>query len=393
MKIDKQIKRSIIFIYLISILFKIYGAKVKVSNSIYSIDFSLWEESMNSIKEKNFYPIISPEDSINEFKNQKFIFIISNGKEKLSCDITTTVLENVIEEAQDGVFIQTNDNEIDIVYRRRDDAIFLYKFDFLNSSVTTFFLGYLSNIYETLYQYDSESFTISLDFIFDYFYNNTISSAIKINSIYNSNTYCDYQKNYDFYSNIRLNSGTIKITNFCDYKPYLKNVPKNIKDATSLISKSLIIKNVDYKSKSYLSEANLKYIPQNMNFFSDAPWCPILPYKEEEILIESENERIEGLFIGNGYYREDKKYLYLNNSRAKEIEIEFIESGMKQIVFLEDSGYLQFVPLCNVNSRKLKIKLLSIYEGDKYSDLCINCIIPVRRWQSFYEFENKNIGR
>ena len=39
-----------------------------------------------------------------------------------------------------------------------------------------------------------------------------------------------------------------------------------------------------------------------------------------------------------------------------------------------DTAFAQPVPLVDVNSKIIKIKILSYYDGSKYDDLCINYI-------------------
>ena len=117
------------------------------------------------------------------------------------------------------------------------------------------------------------------------------------------------------------------------------------------------------------------YAVSNLATFSDIPWVPAeKDLSKEEIVINSK-DKIIALMIGNGFYNTGKEYLFLQNRRAKELSIEYENNpGFEHHVILMDTAFAQPVPLVDINSKTIKIKILSYYNGSKYDDLCINYI-------------------
>jgi hypothetical protein len=145
------------------------------------------------------------------------------------------------------------------------------------------------------------------------------------------------------------------------------------------------------QASAYLTEGNTKYTPDNMQTFSNKPWAIAEEQLESAIItIESKEKPMNWLVIGNGFYHKDRPDLYEKNNRPKEIQIiyenkaggEFIEEieGITHRVILEDTNKLQFIPLLSAISKKITIKILSVYEGTDYKDTCINYIGALERY-------------
>lgn len=145
------------------------------------------------------------------------------------------------------------------------------------------------------------------------------------------------------------------------------------------------INNCSYKTKSEFKEGSTVYYASNLGKDSNNPWvCGLKDFKDEEIIINSPNMKICYIGVCNGFKREGKEYLFKNNSRPKEIEIIYDNNfGMRHIVQLNDSPKIQMIPLLNCGSKSIKIKILSVYKGEKYNDVCLNAIIPVSDIQSY----------
>ena len=166
---------------------------------------------------------------------------------------------------------------------------------------------------------------------------------------------------------------------------------KVLPDREIIHNEVLVINNYEVTSKSFLREGSVNYTASNLKSFSDTPWVPSIDYKEELLTITSE-ENIGALSICNGFFRTGRQDLYNKNSRVKEIEIIYPESyGITHRVILNDTGYPQYIPLINNDCKELKIKIISVYEGSKYSDVCINCICPIKQYdaKAYYIEQNR----
>ncbi len=130
-------------------------------------------------------------------------------------------------------------------------------------------------------------------------------------------------------------------------------------------------------TKFCFTESGYKYSSENLKEFSDTPWVSDKGKTfSDEIIIESPIYPINTVLFANGFYREQRPDLYIKNNRVKEIQIiyENHEQDINHHVILEDSAYVQFIPLYYVDCNKVTIKILSIYDGDLYDDTCINYI-------------------
>lgn len=83
------------------------------------------------------------------------------------------------------------------------------------------------------------------------------------------------------------------------------------------------------------------------------------------------------LYLFNGFVSFEKPSLYEENARIKKIKISFPEEKDKQdlIVDLNDTPNPQKIKLGFRCNSKIKIEILDVYEGSKYQDACLNCIM------------------
>jgi hypothetical protein len=119
-----------------------------------------------------------------------------------------------------------------------------------------------------------------------------------------------------------------------------------------------------------------------MREFSNSPWAvknTELP--GAEIMLEADKS-VNCLVIGNGFYHAGKPDLYKKNGRPCEILITYgdvpgengVVETMEHHVILADTFEMQFVPLLYVDRQNVRIKILSVYPGTDYDDICLNYI-------------------
>jgi hypothetical protein len=136
-------------------------------------------------------------------------------------------------------------------------------------------------------------------------------------------------------------------------------------------------------ANAFLTEGAAEYRAENMREFSNTPWVvKKTDLADAEITVKSESP-INWLVIGNGFYHAEKPDLYGKNSRPKEIVIMYEGvSGINDMeervhrVILDDTFELQFVPLLytSMGTQTISIKILSVYPGTSYDDVCVNYI-------------------
>lgn len=150
----------------------------------------------------------------------------------------------------------------------------------------------------------------------------------------------------------------------------------------------LFIKHIT--SNLHLTEDSLSYSSDNLlkRFFATDRefrydyWFNSLPLavgneqlSQFQMEIEFEGD-VEGMLILNGFVDFSRPHLYKNNRRAKEIRI-FDQKNNTQINFeLTDNIEFQEISFPEPTN-KITIEIVSYYEGNKYSDVCISSITPV----------------
>ena len=137
----------------------------------------------------------------------------------------------------------------------------------------------------------------------------------------------------------------------------------------------LYISDISYKTKTELKEGSVTYYASNLAEDTNSPWVSELKNISDEEIIITSPSTIYCLIFGNGFKHKDKTYLFSKNNRPKEISIEYENNhGVEHHVILEDTDKMQIIPLLFINSKQIKIKIISTYPGSAYDDTCINCI-------------------
>ena len=97
---------------------------------------------------------------------------------------------------------------------------------------------------------------------------------------------------------------------------------------------------------------------------------------ESFVIENSWNKYYPYLLIMNGYISYKKPYLYKQNGRIKEIKVTGLKSGNEQIVTVLDTPHPQTVDISFIKEAEdIKITIVSVYEGTKYEDTCINYLV------------------
>lgn len=144
------------------------------------------------------------------------------------------------------------------------------------------------------------------------------------------------------------------------------------------------IKNeIEYSASSFLIEGKTKYCPENLASQKGLPWASANGYGiNDTIQIKIPSYKNQKLSFYNGFQSESRKDLFLANSRAKKIEIKCLQTNKIIKTELKDIRDKQIIDLSDLLIKNgscidLEIKIIEVYPGDKYKDLCIQAIIPV----------------
>ena len=129
------------------------------------------------------------------------------------------------------------------------------------------------------------------------------------------------------------------------------------------------------KGSSELEESGKRYAAQNLcTLRSDFPWveaangCGIGEYLDFSI-------NASEIIVFLGYVSIKNPDLYRYNCRPRVVEIEFLKTHEKKIFELEDTPNPQSLQLGQLYNDDVRLKILDVYKGDKYDDLCINSIM------------------
>jgi hypothetical protein len=132
------------------------------------------------------------------------------------------------------------------------------------------------------------------------------------------------------------------------------------------------------RATSFLTEGAVTYKPENLQKlpFRGRPWVEGVPGQgiNEKLFIE--NILARRLYISIGYVSYNNPHLYIQNSRPKEIRLS-VNNKFTTNYILEDTPNYQEVILPEQIRYNdiLEIQIVSVYEGTKYDDTCINNII------------------
>lgn len=137
---------------------------------------------------------------------------------------------------------------------------------------------------------------------------------------------------------------------------------------------------ISYESTSFLKEKDTVYSAENLGTIEGLSWASANGYGIGDIIyITADINDKFSLQLFNGFQSE-KKYLYEQNSRVKKIEITNLDTNQKSIYDIKDSAEKQTIPLQKKSASanqvgRYAIKILEVYPGTKYKDLCIQAIL------------------
>jgi hypothetical protein len=181
---------------------------------------------------------------------------------------------------------------------------------------------------------------------------------------------------------LRLGKMT-EIRNFNDYTFAVISIAAEEWESqrSGINSGSVPKSNWEYTASSYYTgEANANYSPSNLSNRTGLPWASGKGNGiGDTITIDLVDNPKNSLVFINGYISQDKPNLFRDNSRLRQAKITNKTNGKTITVTIEDSRNEQKVDISSLNPTNnsiIEIQVLSVYEGDKYPDLCIQAIIP-----------------
>ena len=144
---------------------------------------------------------------------------------------------------------------------------------------------------------------------------------------------------------------------------------------------------------SFLIEGKTSYNIDNLKNSKGLPYVPAKGQTFSNVItIESDYFLNYGLIIQNGYISDSKPDLFNNNCRIKTMKLSYPKNDnndtFEQIVTLKDDTSFQYVPFIWSlidGCRMVQIQIESVYEGNKYDDVCINYIGLISNTISFID--------
>ena len=143
-----------------------------------------------------------------------------------------------------------------------------------------------------------------------------------------------------------------------------------------------IMKENEYIVSSFLVEGKTFYKAENLASVEGLPWASANGYGiNDTIKLRFLAKSDSKLIFYNGFQSKSRPDLFKANSRVKKIEIKNLENEKVSNFLLQDIIDAQKISLSALNIQKdeyitLEIKILEVYQGEKYKDLCIQAIIP-----------------
>ncbi|GHV06721.1 hypothetical protein FACS189485_15720 [Spirochaetia bacterium] len=135
-----------------------------------------------------------------------------------------------------------------------------------------------------------------------------------------------------------------------------------------------------YTASSFLSERNAMYSPGNLSKKDGIPWASTNGYGiGDKIIIDMANKPTNKLILINGFVSPERPDLFIANSRARQIKITNQDNGRSKTVPLQDTKDMQTIDISDLLPTRytmIEIEIVSVYEGSKYKDLCIQAILP-----------------
>lgn len=162
-----------------------------------------------------------------------------------------------------------------------------------------------------------------------------------------------------------------------DAQQFYKTFLSGYKDIPVL--KGIEIKTVgDYVIETDSKNNKIEYKPYSSFDLTQTPWAVSSKSNNKIIYgkIKTTNNTkfpLNRLVIVNGFVNAEKPYLFSQNARAKKVLINTNSFSFE--VELEDTGNMQIINLPdNINDGDISLKILSSYEGTKYTDIVISGI-------------------
>ena len=129
-------------------------------------------------------------------------------------------------------------------------------------------------------------------------------------------------------------------------------------------------------------EKAIIYSASNLSTSDGNPWASANGYGiNDKIRIKMFSRSEQSLIVYNGFQSKEKPYLYSQNSRLKRIRICNSLLNKKKEIKLQDTKDAQEIDINDLLENageiiNLEIEVLEVFAGDKYTDLCIQAILP-----------------
>jgi len=181
-------------------------------------------------------------------------------------------------------------------------------------------------------------------------------------------------------SNIKLHSKeyVINIINYFILQSFSSSV-RNILFPLLFLENPFSSNNWDYSSTSQLKEKNNDYSPSNLSSPEGLPWASANGYGiGDKITINMGTSPNDSIIVFNGFASKERPDLYDANSRARQIKITNLNNGKSKIRTIEDSMEPQNIGIRDLDpaqNTSLEIEILSVYQGSRFRDLCIQAIL------------------
>ncbi len=132
-----------------------------------------------------------------------------------------------------------------------------------------------------------------------------------------------------------------------------------------------------------LKEGETLYSANNLFSVEGNPWVSTKNNGVGDIITIKLSVRDDiKLAFYNGFQSVNKPYLYNNNSRVRKVNIKNLKLNTQMELELQDTKDRQIVDISQILCETglmttIEIEILSAYPGNKWSDLCIQAILPV----------------
>ena len=138
------------------------------------------------------------------------------------------------------------------------------------------------------------------------------------------------------------------------------------------------------ESSSRYAEADKTYYAKNiLDIRTYHPWVEDKDgYGIGETITLSFDRPVHILYFSNGFVSFDKPYLYSDNSRVKQIEMENLDDHTLTTIDISDTPNVQEIRFDGA-MQNILIRITDVYPGDRWDDTCINFIVG-ESWDNFY---------